>query len=390
MNTEEKLLERRARAFEQAKAILDNESDDKPLSSEDNETVDRCFAEIDTIDQRVQAIRKAEQVAADLAEARKELPVPDAPPAPQDDNLLRKFLTGEIRRLDFKREGRDLTKGTASAGGNTVPTSFVNRLWEHMIEVSAVRRAGPTVFTTSSGEDLQVPKTTTHSTATLTAEAAAITESDPAFGQATLGAHKYGLIVQTASELAQDTGVDLEGYLARQAGRAIGNATGTHFVTGDGSGKPRGVATASSLGKTAAGAAAITADELIDLYYSVIEVYRNNAKWMARDATIGAIRKLKDGNNQYLWQPGLVSGQPDMLLGKEIIADPNVAALATGNKTVLFGDFSAYAIRDVGSVRMERSDDFAFNTDLVTFRVLFRTDGDLIDETGAVKHLIQA
>ena len=142
--------------------------------------------------------------------------------------------------------------GTASAGGATVPTGFANRLHEHMTESAAIRQTNVTVLRTESGEDINVPKTTAHGTAGIVAEGAAITESDPTFATITLQAFKYGVVTQVSTELIDDSGVDLVGYLARQAGRAIGNASGAHFITGDGSDKPNGVVTGSTLGVTGA------------------------------------------------------------------------------------------------------------------------------------------
>jgi HK97 family phage major capsid protein len=151
--------------------------------------------------------------------------------------------------------------------------------------------------------------------------------------------------------------------------------------------------TAASLGVTGATTAAagkFTADELIDLFYSVIAPYRNSSScgWLMRDTTMGAVRKLKDTTGQYLWQPSIQVGVPDTLLSKPVNTDPNVAAVALGAKSVVFGDFSQYFVRQVNGIRFERSDDFAFNTDLTTYRCIVRADGDLVDTTGAIKYFI--
>jgi HK97 family phage major capsid protein len=251
-------------------------------------------------------------------------------------------------------------------------------------------QAGATVLNTNSGESIQVPKTTSHSTAGIVTEGGTISASDPAFGQITLGAYKYGTLIQVSRELLEDTGVDLEGYLAMQAGRALGNAFGAHAITGTGTSQPRGVVTDATLGVTggAGVVGAFTSDNLIDLFYSVIAPYRasGSAKWIMRDSTVAVARKLKDTTGQYIWQPGLTADAPDTILGKQVLTDPNVAATALSAKSVLFGDFSQFFIRLAGGVRFERSDDFAFNTDLVTFRALLRADSALVDLTGAVKY----
>lgn len=391
------LLAQRANVWEQAKAHLDTvEAEGREFTGEADETWARFNTDLDALDKRIGEVKdlidrekvadEARSLGDDLA--RRGAPADDA--VETDVDRLRKLVNGEVRAVDFRAESRDLSKLSAGAGANVVPTSFHSMLQEHMIDSSAIRQTNVTVLTTESGENLQVPKTAGYSTASLIAEAGSITESDPSFGQVTLGAFKYAILVQVSSELLTDEGVDVADFLARQGGRALGNGSGAHFVAGDGSSKPLGVVPASTLGKTAAGAAAITTDELIDLFYSVIHGYRQNGTWMMADATVALVRKLKDSTNQYLWSPGLISGEVDTLLGRPVVVDVNMPAATTGLKSVVFGDFSAYYIRDVNGVRVERSDDFAFQNDLATFRFILRTDGDLIDTTGAVKHLIQA
>jgi HK97 family phage major capsid protein len=204
----------------------------------------------------------------------------------------------------------------------------------------------------------------------------------------TLDAFKYGQLLQYSFELAQDTGVDLLGFAARDFGRALGRVTDTAYVLGTGSNQPQGIMTVAGTGVTSAGtgvAGVPTFDELISLVYSINEEYRLNAQWLFRDATAAAIRKLKDNDGQYLWQPSQQVGTPDRLLGFEVVTDPNVAATGVNANSVAFGDFSTFYIRDVGAVRIERSDDFAFANDLVTWRGVLRTDSDLIDLTGSDK-----
>lgn len=383
-----KLIEARANAWENVKLHLDTVAGEKREDTGEAEaTYQRMSDEIAHLDRRIAAEQESIKANAAADEVRAQYaPKPEAPAVANDADVLRRMVAGEVRGFEF----RDLSKLSAGAGANTVPTSFLGQLQAHMIDVSAIRQTNVRVITTDSGEALQVPKTTAHSSAAIIAEAGSITESDPAFGMVTLDAFKYALAIQVSSELEQDTGVDLAGYLAMQAGRALGNASGAHFVTGTGSSQPNGVVTASTLGVTgsASVAGAFTADNLVDLYYSVIASYRRNGYWLLSDAGIKAARKLKDADNQYLWAPGLVAGEPSTLLGRPVVTDPNVAAPALSAKSVVFGDMSAYMIRDVRGVRVERSADYAFGNDLVTWRFILRTDGDLIDTTGAVKHFI--
>lgn len=386
------LKEQRANAWEQAKALLDAAAaESRDLTAEENASFERINTDLDVLDRRAKDLEEAEQRNRDAAAAfeRIESRAPERPQVKTANDELRAVLLGETRGVEIMPEQRDLVKSSATAAGNIVPTSFYGKLWEHMIEVSGVLSAGPTVLRTASGENFEIPVTTSHSTAALIAEAATLTESDPAVAKRTLGAYKYGMSLQVSSELAADSGVDLEGYLARQAGRAVGNAFGVDLVTGNASSKPSGIVQTASTGVTgsASVSGAFTADNLIDLYYSVIAPYRNSPScgWMMRDATIGAARKLKGSDNNYLWQPGLQVGTPDTLLGKPVFSDPNVAAVALSAKSVIFGDFAAYVVRLAGGVRFERSDDFAFQNDLITYRCVVRGDGILADQSGALK-----
>lgn len=405
MNTDlmKRLRDQRLAAWEAAKAALDTaDAEGRELSGDAETTYEAAIADVDRLDARIRELVDAETRAREIDEALDALPTPQPQPGPSNvADQIRALYRGEIREVEIPYEARDLTKAVATAGGNTVPTGFVRRLQEHMIEVSAVLNAGPTVLETTSGESIEVPVTTSYSTAVLTAEAAAIAESDPAVAKRTLGAYKYPVLVQVARELLDDTAVDLEGFIARQAGRAVGNALGTHLVTGTGSSQPAGVVTQSTLGKTGATGVtgAFNADDLIDLFYSVIAPYRNSPScaWLMRDATLASVRKLKatnpagtQGSWDYIWQPSLAIGAPDTILGKPAYTDPNVAAQALSARSVAFGDMAAYWVRLAGGVRFERSDEFAFGNDLVTFKCVVRGDGILADQTGAVKHFAGA
>ncbi|MEU2924202.1 phage major capsid protein [Streptomyces sp. NPDC007251] len=411
----QRLRERRAQVWEQMKGIADRSTEEnRNLTAEEQGQWDVMSEELDKLDARIKSALDTEQRAKDADAAFERLNGKgssqrasngggqverrgEQPPAGGGDRSeeLRSFLRGERGRFyDVNPEGpvdyRTLVKGTSTAGGNTVPTGFYDRLITHLIEVSAIMQAGATILNTNSGEIIQVPKTTAHSSAAIVTEGNAISTSDPAFGQVPLGAYKYGTMIQVSRELLDDTGVDLEGYLAMQAGRALGNAFGAHAISGTGTSQPRGVLTDATLGVTGqSGVGGVfSGDNMIDLFYSVIAPYRASAscKWIMRDATVGAARKLKDQMGQYIWQPSLQAGAPDLLLGKPVLTDPNVPGVGTANKSALFGDFSQFFVRFAGGVRFERSDDYAFNTDLVTFRALLRADCSLVDLTGAVKY----
>lgn len=403
-----RLRERRAQVWEQAKSIADRAADEnRAFNGEEQSSWDSANAELDALDKRIKAVIEGEQRAKDTEDAYNKLnggpQVPGQRAATGTDlnDQLRSFLRGESeRRFDVHPTGpvnfRTLSKLTAPAGGNTVPVDFYNQVVEYMIETSTLLGAGVTVITTSGGEEIQVPKAVAHSTAAITAEAAAIGVSDPVFAQQSLRAYKYGVLIQVSRELLDDTGFDLQGYLARQAGRAVGNAVGAHLVNGDGTSKPRGLLLDTTLGVTGAvgsGTAGPTAENLIDLLYSVISPYRNTntAAFLTSDTGMGRLRKLRENGTSgaFLFQPSLTAGTPDTLLGKPVFVDPYVPAGGVNTKLAAFGDMSAYHVRLAGGLRFERSDDYAFNSDLVTFRCLLRADGALMDPN-AVKHFVSA
>lgn len=417
-NKIKELREQRMKDHEALKTLLDTAiTEGRDLSAEEKATEERLNAALTESGRVVQAAEErlatrdaAEQRQADAERAfeailgrpeEREMGGGAGGEKPNDpDQQLRDWLTGRSGKRDLEiragkgartmAELRVLSKLSAGAGANTVKTSFYEKLMAHLIEVSGIMQSNPTVLNTSTGEQILVPKTTAHSTAALVAEAGTIGASDPAFGQVPLDAYKYAVLLQVSHELANDTSVDLSGYLSMQAGRAVGNAFGVHAVAGTGSSQPNGALTAATLGVTGGTGVvgAFTADNLIDLFYSVIAPYRNSPScgWLMRDATVANVRKLKDSTGQYLWQPSIQIGVPDILLGKPLNTDPNMPAVALSAKSVLFGDFSQYFVRKVEALRFERSDDFAFNTDLITYRCILRADGDLVDTTGALKY----
>lgn len=415
----ETLRGRRGNVWEQMKALADKASEEnRAFGAEEQGQWDVMSEELDKLDARIKSALETEQRSKDADDAFNRLHGGKGNGgqggaggaggdggqrgAPEDDTELRAWMRGEGRSRFFevRPKGRvdwtelqkraALTVGSATGGGDTVPTSFYDRLVQHMIQNSAILQSGATILNTTSGETIQIPKTTAHSTAAIVTEGAPIGESEPVFGQVPLAAYKYGCLIQISRELLDDTGVDLEGYLSMQAGRALGNAFGAHAITGSGSSQPHGVVHDATLGVTGATgvSGAFSSDNLIDLFFSVIAPYRKSpaATWMMADSSIANARKLKDTTGQYIWQPGLQAGVPDTILGKPVLTEPNVAAVATSAKSVVFGDMSQYFVRLAGGVRFERSDDFAFDTDLVTFRALMRADGALVDLTGAVKY----
>jgi HK97 family phage major capsid protein len=284
-------------------------------------------------------------------------------------------------------ESHDLTTGGGSAGA-VVPLGFSGAFYMHMIATAAVRQTNAIVYTTSGGEPLKIPKSTADPTAAIVAEGVAITPNDPSLGSVTLGAYGYKEMVYVSRELIQDSDVDIEGILGRLLGRAIGTASGTAYVTGNGSSAPQGVNLTPVAGVNGTWANLIAGatgpDLLTDVYFSVNAPYRPLGFWLMNDATLAAVRKLKATDNSYLVQRDFSQAPGETIFGRPVVTDPNMVTGAGVKDSILFGDFSSYfAIRDVGGVRLERSDDFRFANDEIAFRAVLRTDSkQVLNDTG--------
>jgi HK97 family phage major capsid protein len=398
------LQDRRQQVWEAAKGIADKAAEEhRNMSGDEERQWDEATSELDALDKRIQAILAGEQRAKDAGDAMDRLagkPVERAAGGQggrsqeQEAEELRKFLRGETRVFELGLPNA-VERRSLLDSNTPLPTSFVGQLYKYLVDTSSIRQANPTVFSTSSGENLVVPRSTAEGSATWTGEGASLTASDPTLSSVTLSAYKVGKLIQISTELLADEGFDVTGFMAEHAGRNIGIAVDAAYVSGTGTNQPTGFVGAATVALTAAtgvgsttglptGGASIGADVLIDLYHSVIPQYRPRSSFIMNDSTIKVVRKLKDTTGQYIWQPALVAGQPDTVLGRPVFADPNMAAIGVSTKPIAFGDFSGYFIRDVTPIRFERSDDFAFGTDLVSFRALYRTDGQLAD-TNAVK-----
>jgi len=283
------------------------------------------------------------------------------------------------------RDDVALVAGTATDGAEVVQTDLSRDLVGFLQENIGVMRAGARVINTSSGNPITVPTVTSYSTPALVAEAGTIGRSAPQFSTIQLDAYKYSVLIQASRELLQDSAFNVVPFLVEQATEELAREMGSDFVVGTGSSQPQGVSLATANTDTFAGTAAITTDELVDIYHGIVSPYRTNATWIMKDSTVNYIRKLKDGENQYLWQPGLAAGIPDMLFGRPVVTDDSMPALATGNKTVIFGDLRrAYSIRMVGGLDVARSDEFAFDVDLASWRFVARADGALVDEKAVI------
>lgn len=369
--------EARARAWEAAKALLDNAAAEKrDLTAEEQVQFDRINADLDERAAAIDNIRKIEEREAKAAELSRGLEI--ASPK-SDSDLLRAIARGEVRGHNF--EARTLTPSS-----NLVPTGFFDQVWMKAREVGPMLRVG-NILNTASGEDIVFPTLTAYSSAALVAAGGTIAASDPTFSSVTIGAYKYSFLVPVADELLVDSGVNLEAELAKAGGNSIGYAVNTALTTGTGSSQPNGVVTAASSAVTGTAAAgAPTGDDIINLYYSLDGAVRaaSNFAFMANATTISSIRKLKDTTGQYLFQPALAAGTPDTLIGRPLVENPAMAS-GTSAKSILAGDWDAYRVRVAGGLKVDQSSDFQFNLGVVNYRFQIRVDGDLLD-TSAIKY----
>ena len=383
-------VEIRQQAWHQAKAIIDVATAEKrDLSAEEEQTYSRLNNELNERAATIAKLREDESRELRMDAATREIadqvrPV-SAAPVQEDVAMIRALIKGDVRSHSFER--RDVLK---SSTGSPVPTSFYDQVIMRARMIAPVLGTS-TVLNTAGGENLQIPSLSTYSVGTVNSEAATMGESDPAFNSfVTLGAFKFGFLTQVSLELLEDSGVDMLSFLADQVGNAVGFAVGSALTVGTGTTQPTGIVAASSVGGTSGTATGFTADNLIDLYYSLDGAARQlpGVGWMMTGKSIGLVRKLKDTAGNYVFQPALGIGSPDTLLGQPIFENPSMAEATTGLKSVIVGHLPSYYVRQVGGIKLDRSDDFAFSAGLATFRATMRVDGNL-PQTSHVKHLLQ-
>ena len=366
--------EARAKAWEEAKALLDSAAAEKrDLTAEEQGKFDRINADLDERAAAIETIRKAEEREAKAAAATSGFEVSEV--SKSDYDYVRSLAKGEIRSHNFETRG---TLTPSNAGG-VVPQSFVARVYDLAREVGPMLSLGER-FETAGGEDLKLPILTNYATAVLETAGATIDESEPTFSSITLGAYKYAFLVPVARELIEDSGVDIAEVLARAAGNSIGYAVNAALTTGDGSDKPNGIMTAAGTGVSGTIAGGLfTADQLIDLTYSVDPAVRKlqGTGWLMSPTAIRNARKLKTTDGYYLFEPGLNGATRDSLLGYTVHENPAVAAVGSAAASIGFGHLPSYKIRLAGGLRVDRSDDFKFANDLAVFRFMLRVDGDL-------------
>lgn len=290
-------------------------------------------------------------------------------------------------------EKRALSALQGSAGAFSFSSDFVTSIEKALLAFGGIRQFAD-IIRTSRGNDINWPTIDdTSNTGSASYENEAVTETDITLGLQTWHAYKYSSdMIKVPSELFEDTEIPLESIIGDMLGERLARKTATDFTTGDGNGKPYGVVTRSVLGKTAASSTAVTMDEILDLIDSIDPAYRGMSRFMMHSTIATAIRKLKDGQGQYLWQASLTAGTPDVLAGYSVGYNLDMAStLATGNKIILFGDYSKYKIRDVNTIRLKRLVERFADNDQEAFLAFSRHDGDLLNAgTNPVKHLALA
>ena len=375
------MIQKRAKVWDAAKSFVDtHENENGVLSAEDNATYEKMEKGIEDLTAAIDRQQRAEAREAALSQPMN-APLTGRPEAKVEEKTGR---ASNAYKEDFGAHLRGkpmlhnvLSEGVLADGGYLVPEEFERQIVTGLDEANVVRSLAK-VITTSA--ERKIPVAATHSAAQWTAENGAYTESNPTFDQKTIDAFKLTDLITVSLELLQDSMFDLESYISAEFARAFGIAEEQAFCVGTGTNQPTGIFTANggTVGVTAAAANAITADELISLVYALKSPYRRNAKFLMNDATVALIRKLKDNNGAYLWQPSIQAGEPDRLLGYELYTSPYLPGVASEALTVAFGDFKNYWIADRAGRTVQRLNELYSTNGQVGFVATERVDGKVI------------
>lgn len=386
MNKILELREKRAKLWDSTKAFLDSKRNDNGLLSvEDTATYEKMEADVVNLGKEIERLERQATIDLELSKATSSA-IRNNPSANlqgektgRASNEYNNAFWKTMRNKNSFDVQNALQIGTDSEGGFLAPDEFEKILIESLEEQNIFRQLA-NVITTSSG-DKKIPVVAGKGTASWVDEEGVIPESDDSFGQVSIGAYKLATMIKVSEELLNDSVFNLESYIAKEFARRIGAKEEEAFFIGDGTGKPTGIFNATggaTLGVTAASATAITLDEIMDLFYSLKSPYRKNAIFTMNDATVKAIRKLKDGNGQYIWQPSVTAGQPDTILNRPVKTSSYVPTLGATAKTIAFGDFSYYWVADRQGRSFQRLNELYAATGQVGFKATQRVDGKLI------------
>ncbi|OIJ17359.1 capsid protein [Anaerobacillus alkalilacustris] len=379
------LREKRAKAWEGAKVFLDSKrGKDGLLSAEDTSTYEKMEEEVVNLGKEIDRLERQQAIDFELSKPINQ-PITSKPTGTGEhktgratDEYKDAFWKSMRNKSNFDVQNA-LKVGTDSEGGYLAPDEFERTLIEALEEENIFRTLAK-VITTSSG-DRKIPVVASKGTASWVDEEGLIPESDDSFGQVSIGAYKLATMIKVSEELLNDSVFNLQAYIAKEFARRIGAKEEEAFFVGDGTGKPTGIFNATGgaeLGITASSATAVSVDEIMDLFYSLRSPYRKNAVFVMNDATVKLIRKLKDGNGQYLWQPSIQAGQPDTILNRPVKTSAYVPTVATGAKTIAFGDFGYYWVADRQGRSFQRLNELYAATGQVGFKGSQRVDGKLI------------
>ena len=387
MSKMQELMEQRAKTWEGAKAFLDtHRKENGTISAEDNATYEKMEADVVALGKEIDRLKRQKEIDAELSKATS-TPITDKPqktPVAKQTKTgratdeYRKAFWNQMRKKNYYDVANVLTIGEDAEGGYLVPDEYEKKLVEGLEEEVFFRKMAH-VIQTSSG-DRKIPIVTGHGEAAWMDEGEQFTESDDTFGQTSISAYKLGTLIKISDELLNDSVFDMAGYIIKEFARRIGAKEEEAFLVGDGKGKPAGIFDATLGAQTGVTAAntSITFDDIMDLYYSLKAPYRNKASWLLNDGTVKAIRKLKDANGNYIWQPSVREGEPDRILNRPYKTSIYVPELAAGKRVMSFGDYSYYWIADRQGRSFKRLNELYATTGHVGFLACERLDGKLI------------
>ena len=373
------LTEKRAKAWETAKAFLDAKRNaDGFVSAEDAATYEKMEADVQNLTTEIERLARQQAIDDKLAQATSK-PITMQPNAQMETERAKPFRERteyknamiDALRTNFRKISDVLQEGVDADGGYLVPVEYDNRLIEVLKEENIMRGLA-TRITTSGEHKINIAATTP--AALWVEEGGALTFGDATFDQKFVDSHKLHVAIKVTEELLYDSAFDLEKYIITQFGKALANAEEDAFLNGDGKGKPYGIFDAATGGESAGTLSAdIKADDIFDLIYKLKRPYRKGASFIMNDKTIAQIRKLKDNNGQFLWQPSLVAGEPDQIAGYTV----RTSAYAPEN-AIAFGDYSYYNIADRGARSFKTLNELFAGNGMVGFVAKERVDGLLL------------
>lgn len=371
------LREKRNNAWNAAKAFLDSHRTEKgTLTAEDDATYTRMEQDIVDLGKEIARLERQEALDAELSKPvntpltskPSTVTQPDMKTGRASDAYKAGMLTA--LRSNFKQISNVLQEGVDADGGYLVPDEYDHRLVDVLTEENILRKLGHKI--TTSGEH-KINIAATKPAAAWIEEGGALSFGDATFDQILLDAHKLHVAIKVTEELLYDNAFNLESYIIDMFGKALANAEEDAFLNGSGVGQPLGLFAATGGGTTAISTASLTADDVIKLVYALKRPYRKNAKFIMNDQTIASIRQLKDNNGAYMWQPSLVSGEPDKLLGYDVYTSPFCPA-----GKIAFGDYSYYNIGDRGTRSFKQLTELFAGNGMIGYVAKERVDGKLI------------